>query len=242
MLLQAALNGNRTPSEHPNVPVAPEQIVVEVRRVIEAGADTVHFHVRQTDGSQSLMPEDVSRTLSMVRAVCPDVALGISTSVSIVPDSKLRHQLVSQWTVLPDYVSVNIHEEGSLELIELLLSKGIGIEAGVWNSAAAQQLLSSGLVDDCLRILIEATEDDVSDARANVQAVQAVFKAAHLKTPCLLHGENAPAWTIFEDAITQGYDTRVGFEDMLTLPDGTAVESNAALIQFAFDHMQATKQ
>jgi uncharacterized protein (DUF849 family) len=30
------------------------------------------------------------------------------------------------------------------------------------------------------------------------------------------------------------YDTRTGFEDTLTLPDGSRVESNAALVSAAF--------
>jgi uncharacterized protein (DUF849 family) len=34
-------------------------------------------------------------------------------------------------------------------------------------------------------------------------------------------------------AATRGYDTRTGFEDTLTLPDGARAESNAALVTAA---------
>jgi uncharacterized protein (DUF849 family) len=180
--------------------------------------------------------------LSVIRAACPNVALGISTSAEIVGDRRLRYQQASKWTVLPDYVSVNAHEEGAFELMQLLLAKGIGIEAGVWSSTAAEQLLASGLVNDCLRILIEATENSVAEARANVKAMQAVLSEVSINIPCLLHGQDGSAWAIFEDAVVQGYDTRVGFEDMLTLPDGTAVEGNAELIRLAFARIQAVEK
>ncbi|MBA3870006.1 MAG: 3-keto-5-aminohexanoate cleavage protein [Anaerolineae bacterium] len=242
MILQAALNGGRTADEHPTIPITPEQIAAEVQRVLEVGANAVHFHVRQADGRQSLKPEDVSRTLSAVRATCPNMALGISTSQAIVPDIALRYQLVSEWTVLPDYVSVNIHEAGALVLMKLLFSKGIGVEAGVWTPAAVEKLRISGLGNDCLRILIEATEETLPEARANVKAIQTVLETAHLKPRCLLHGEGGSAWAIFEEAVAQGYDTRVGFEDMLTLPNGATVESNAELIQYAFDRIQAAEK
>ncbi len=239
MLLQAALNGCRTPTEHPHIPVTPEQLATDCKQVIEAGAVTIHFHVRQADGSQSLMPEDVSRALTTIRAACPDVGLGISTTWEIVGDRALRYQLVSQWAVLPDYVSVNIHEEGSLELIELLLAKGIGIEAGLMNAEAAERLHQSGLGDNCLRILIEPLEDNLAAARANIQAIEAILDAANLKPPRLLHGTDATAWDVFYDAVARGYNTRIGFEDMLTLPDGTAVEGNAQMIEVAFDYIKA---
>ena len=242
MLLQAALNGGRTLDEHSNIPITPEQVAGEVQRVIDAGADAVHFHIRARDGRQSLIADDVSRTLKIVRAANPDVALGISTSLEIVGNSRVRHQLISEWQILPDYVSVNIHEEGALELIELLLTKGVGIEAGLCTPEAAKQLIISGRANDCLRILIEATENNVVEASRNVQAMQAVLADSPLKISCLLHGQDGSAWSIFEDAVAQGYDTRIGFEDMLTLPDGTAVESNAELIQYAFDHIQAAEK
>ncbi|MEP6984904.1 MAG: 3-keto-5-aminohexanoate cleavage protein [Chloroflexota bacterium] len=48
-MLQAALNGSRTLSEHPNIPITPEQIAAEVQRVLEVGANVVHLHVRRAD-------------------------------------------------------------------------------------------------------------------------------------------------------------------------------------------------
>jgi hypothetical protein len=44
---------------------------------------------------------------------------------------------------------------------------------------------------------------------------------AKLKMVRLLQGGNVKAWELVKVAVARGYDTRIGFEDVLTLPDGT---------------------
>jgi len=53
---------------------------------------------------------------------------------------------------------------------------------------------------------------------------------AGIKVSRLLHGMNATAWTLLGAAMTRGYGTRIGFEDVLTLPDGSQAPSNEALV------------
>ena len=49
------------------------------------------------------------------------------------------------------------------------------------------------------------------------------------KIPRLLHGLNRTAWDLIDAAVKRGYDTRIGFEDTLMLPNGAQAASNAAL-------------
>lgn len=232
-MLQAALNGSRTRGEHPALPVTPEQIAHAAQRAVAAGADEIHLHVRRSDGSESLAPHDVAQTLTLVRAACAGVRVGMSTSAGIVSDPDRRYRLVQQWTVLPDYVSVNIHEAGAIDLIHLLLRQGVGVEAGVWTAAAAEHLHASGVVPQCLRVLIEAHENDYQAARVNADAIEAVLDRVSIHRPRLLHGVDAGAWNMVADAIRRGYHTRVGLEDMLVLPDGSLADDNAALVAVA---------
>ena len=44
------------------------------------------------------------------------------------------------------------------------------------------------------------------------------------------HGEGAATWPVLREAITLGRDVRIGFEDTLSLPDGTKASDNAALV------------
>src|SRR5439155_956439 len=57
-----------------------------------------------------------------------------------------------------------------------------------------------------------------------------VSTGAWIAIPRLLHGVGRAAWHIIDEAATRGYHTRVGFEDILTLPDGATAPSNAALV------------
>lgn len=230
MLVKAAINGLRTPAEHPAIPVTPAQQAREAAAAVAAGAGAVHIHVRGPDGRESLAPEDVARALQVIRAACPGTPVGISTGAWIVPEVSRRLSLIRAWDVLPDFASVNIHEEGALQVIGLLLDREIGVEAGVWSARAAETLLGSGFADECLRILIEPAEEP-GDARANFAAIEAALESAG--RPRLLHGLGASAWEFVELAAKRSYDTRSGFEDTLKLPDGSMAQGNAALVAAA---------
>jgi uncharacterized protein (DUF849 family) len=41
---------------------------------------------------------------------------------------------------------------------------------------------------------------------------------------------NHTAWDLIDAAVKRGYDTRIGFEDALVLPNGVQAASNAALV------------
>jgi uncharacterized protein (DUF849 family) len=154
----------------------------------------------------------------------------VSTGAWIAADASQRLGLIRSWKVLPDFASVNVHEDGSLELIKLLLDRGVGVEAGVWTGEAAQAVRRSGLAHQCLRVLIEPAEDG-RDAMTNFKQIETELGEA--TTPRLLHGLDGWAWEFVALAAERGYDTRIGFEDTLTLPDGTVAQNNAALVAAA---------
>ena len=159
-MLQAALNGSRDRSEHPALPVTPEHIAREAQSAVEAGAAELHIHARRDDGTESLDPAVVARVLNLVRVACPGTPVGLSTTAGIMRDVETRYACVAAWSVLPDYVSVNVHETGAEELMGLLRQRGIGVEAGVWNPTAADLLAVANIAGDCLRVLIEAHEPE----------------------------------------------------------------------------------
>ena len=115
-------------------------------------------------------------------------------------------------------------------MIRLLLDTGVGVEAGIWNAPAALTLLESGLAHHCLRVLIEPAEGSCR-AIGNFQQIESVLYG--LQRPRLLHGLGPCTWEFVEFAARRHYDTRVGFEDTLVLPDGTRAGSNADLVAAA---------
>ena len=71
----------------------------------------------------------VDETVDAVRTACPGVQISLSTAAYVEPDPSRRLELVRAWTELPDIVSANVCEDGIVELCDLVLSRGIGIEA-----------------------------------------------------------------------------------------------------------------
>lgn len=238
MLVVAALNGGRSPADHPAMPVSPVQLATAIAEAAQAGAESVHFHVRDADGRESLAAADVARAVTEVRRL--GVPFGISTGAWIISDPSRRLTAVQEWMVLPDFVSINFDEEGAAELASHFLGRNLALEAGVANPFAAEQLVRSGLGNRCLRIMFEPREQVAADAMATVARTEAVLDAAAVRTPRLLHGVNATAWPLVDAAGARGYATRIGFEDTLTLPDGKLPGSNAELVRAALARLAGT--
>jgi uncharacterized protein (DUF849 family) len=231
VLLQAALNGPYTKTHHPAVPLTAEELAADARACRQVGAAAFHLHPRDSDGIERMAAAVVDEVVRTVRAGlgCP---VGVTTGAWIEPDLAHRIALVTAWTE-PDYTSVNLSEDGSLELIRALLDTGIGVEAGVWTVADAELLVGSGLADRLTRVLVEPLGSTPQDGLATVAAIHRVLDEGGVRVPRLQHGDGEATWPLIEDAIVRGVDTRVGFEDTLLLPDGRPAGSNADLVAAA---------
>jgi uncharacterized protein (DUF849 family) len=233
VLIKACINGARRPNAHPALPTTPITLAWSAAAAVRAGAGAIHFHVRGPDLEQSLQPQDVARCMTAVRGAVGTVPVGISTLLSILRDPGVRLATVSKWTVLPDFASVNFNEAGSPDLAKLLIDKGVGVEAGLFDRAAAETFVKSGLATRCLRILLEPRGADVAAAVRSADEMITVLDGAAIsptKLPRLLHGSNATAWGVIDEAIKRGYDTRAGLEDILVMPDGTPAVDNASIL------------
>jgi uncharacterized protein (DUF849 family) len=228
--VKACINGARTPEAHPNLPVTPEQLAAQALAAHGAGAKAVHMHPKNAEGVDSLLPEHVDAAVDAVRHAVPGLPLGVTTGFWALPDVDARLRAVDGWTVLPDFASVNWHEPGSEELARLLLSKGIGVEAGIFNAEAAESWAASEIAEHCMRVMIELLGDgDVATADDLLSQVMARQSPA----PVLLHGMDESCWPLLEHAGKRGVQVRIGMEDTLRMPDGSTAPDNAALVSAA---------
>ncbi len=240
-MIKACLNGNRKPGEHPALPLSAEELAGDARRVVGAGAGALHFHPRLPDGSETLEAEAVAAAVGTVRAACPNVPVGVSTGAWIEPDLERRIELVGVWGSLPaedrpDFASVNLSEERATEVCTVLLDAGVGVEAGLWMPKDVRLLLESGLADRCTRVLIELVRERTAEkARTTAQRIERVLDEAHVSTPRLLHGEGEITWPMLGYALERGYDTRIGLEDTLMMPDGNPARDNEQLVSTALE-------
>ena len=229
-MIQVALNGNRTKSENPAIPFTVEEMAGSAREAVAADAESIHFHVRGTDGRESVDVNDVAAALTAMRIAVPRTPLGVSTAEWIVRDSAERQRKVAAWTVLPDFASVNFNELGAVTLAKSLIARGVGIEAGIGSVLAVENFVGSKLGPQCLRVLLEPEEQEMAAAVAVIGFLEAFLNRGEVKIPRLLHGYQATAWDFVGLAAARGYDTRIGFEDTVVMPDGTLASGNAQII------------
>jgi uncharacterized protein (DUF849 family) len=225
MVLQACLNGDHATG----VPRSPDELADAARACVAAGAVSLHAHPRDADGNESLDPRDIALAAEAIRAAAPGIELSFSTGIWITGgDVEARARMISEWTVLPDLVSINLSEEGWRDLADVVTARGIGIEAGLWTARDAEVLAQSGV--QVRRVLVEPRTETAQEAVATARDIDAALDRVFVRAPRLHHGEGAATWAVLDAAVAIGREIRIGLEDVLTLPDGRRAPDNAALV------------
>lgn len=237
VFLQAALNGDR---QHDAVPKSPEAIGVDAEASVRAGAHSVHVHAYDEAGRETLGAAECGAAVRAIRARCPGVPVSLTTSAAIVSDPIQRLALVRSWTDLPDLVSANQGEAGIVELCEWLMSRGVGIEAGLLSPADARKFVASSLPDRCRRVLIESLDPDPAIALRDAAEMEAILSAAGIALPQVHHGLDGPCWAVNKRALARGHGIRTGLEDVAVLPDGSPATDNAQLVAAARALIEST--
>jgi uncharacterized protein (DUF849 family) len=157
----------------------------------------------------------------------------LTTSAAIVRDPRARFSLVEGWEENPDLVSANQGEPGIVELCELLLSRGVDIEAGLLTVDDARAFVHSGLASRCRRVLIEPLDLDRDTAVRHAAAMEEIVMSAGITLEQVHHGYGIACWAVNRRALERGHGIRTGFEDVTLLPDGTPARDNADLVAAA---------
>ncbi len=228
--LQVALNGERV---HPAAPRTPVAITAAARACVEAGAHSVHVHAFDNAGRETLEGTACAKVIRAIRAVCPNTPISLTTSATIVRDPKERLSIVGAWQELPDLVTANQGEVGIVELSELLLSRGVGIEAGLLTVEDAHAFVRSGLAARCRRVLMEPLDADIDVALRHAAEMEEIVLAAGITLEQVHHGEGIACWAVNRRALERGHGVRTGLEDVTVLPEGTPARDNAQLVDAA---------
>jgi uncharacterized protein (DUF849 family) len=229
-LLQAALNGDRV---HPALPRTPGELAAEARAAVDAGARALHLHPYDGSGQQTLVAAPCAAALHAVRAACPGIPISLSTSAAIEPDPERRYALVAAWTDLPDLVTVNQGEDGILELCDLLITRGVGLEAGLLSLDDAQAFVAAGIARRCTRAMVEPLDADPDDAVAHAAAIERVLTEGGVQLEQVHHGDGVASWAVNRRAVPRGHGIRTGLEDTPVLPDGRPASGNGDLVAAA---------
>jgi uncharacterized protein (DUF849 family) len=238
VFLQAALNGDRV---HPGVPRSPDEIGSAAFDAVRAGAHSVHVHAFNDMGSETLDGTVCARVLKAIRTLCPAIPVSLTTSATIVAEPARRLKLIEAWSEMPELVTANQGEPGIVELCELFLSRGVGIEAGLLTAEDARAFLSSGLAARCRRVLIEPLEEDEDAAVQHATAMEDIVLGAGIQLEQVHHDYGMACWKVNQRALERGHGIRTGLEDITLLPNGQPANDNAELVRAAIHLMEKTK-
>jgi uncharacterized protein (DUF849 family) len=230
IFLQAALNGDRI---HPAAPRNPTAIAEAARAAVDAGAQSVHVHAFDDAGQETLEGAACAKVLRAIRALCPETPISLTTSAAIVGDPGERFSIVEAWEHMPDLVTANQGEPGIAELCELLLSRGVGIEAGLVSIEDARAFVRSGLAGRCRRVLIEPLDADPHAAVQHAAKMEDIVLSSGITLDQVHHGYGIACWAVNRRGLERGYGIRTGLEDITLLPDGKQARDNADLVAAA---------
>jgi uncharacterized protein (DUF849 family) len=181
-MLQACLNGARTRDEHPAVPRTPVELAADGRATVAAGARVLHFHLYDDAGRETFDAEVTAAALLAVREACPGIPISLSTSELIEPHPR-RLQSIATWKELPELITANQGEAGIEELCRLLMSRGVGIEAGLLELSDAHRFVERDLARTSTRVLVEPLDRDPEAAVAHAARIGEVVAAAGVRLP-----------------------------------------------------------
>jgi uncharacterized protein (DUF849 family) len=236
IFLQAALNGDRI---HPAAPRNPTAIAQAALAAVAAGAQSVHVHAFDDAGRETLDGVACAKVLRAIRALCPVTPISLTTSAAIVEDPRERFNIVEAWKEMPDLVTANQGETGVVELCELLLSRGVGIEAGLLSVDDARAFVVSGLAGRCRRVLIEPLDADPDAAVEHAAEMEEIVVSAGITLEQVHHGYGIACWAVNRRGLDRGHGIRTGLEDITLLPDGKPARDNADLVAAAADLIRA---
>ena len=134
---------------------------------------------------------------------------------------------------MPELVTANQGEEGIMELCELLIQRGVGIEAGLLSLADARTFVASEIGARCVRALVEPLDPVAEDALAHAEAIECVLRESGVRIEQVHHGDGIASWAVNRRAVARGHGIRTGLEDTAVLPDGRPASGNGELVAAA---------
>lgn len=246
--LAVAPNGARkTHVDHPRLPVTPDELAQCARECVDAGAAMIHLHVRKADATHSLEVADYVPAIAAVRKAVGD-RLVLQLTTEAVGIYRPAQQIATVQALRPEAASVAVRE---------LAPDDVALPAAAqffqWmhrEHVVAQYILYDA--DDVRRYAALRASGAIPEGRHWVLFVLGRYSAGQKSSPSDLLPFLA-AWTeagldrsgtqwavcafgrqeadCAAAAVMLGGHARIGFENNMTLPDGSTAPDNAGLLR-----------
>lgn len=241
LIVMVAPNGARkTQTDHPALPLTPDELAATAVACRDAGAALLHLHVRDAAGQHTLDPARYRTAMQAIRQ-----AVGAELIIQMTTEAVGRYQPAEQMAAVRELVP----EAVSLAVRELVADSAQ--EAAFADFAAwlrRERILTQYIVysaADINRLAELCARGIVPDERPNVLCVLGRYSQGQTSEPTELLPFLAalPAgwrWAVCAfgpkegacalAAAILGGQARIGFENNLYLSDGACAPDNAALV------------
>ena len=241
LILTVAPNGaSKQKTDHPAVPLTAAELAETAARCLDAGAAMIHLHVRDRDGRHLLDADAYREATAAIRA-----RVGQRIVIQTTSESGKRYAAPEQMRVIraarPEACSAAIRElcpdpasePAAAEFFAWLRAERVMTQIIVYTPeelARYRDLRARGVIPDgpwfLLFVLGRYTAGQTSDPRALLP-----FLAAHTgDEPWALCAFGPQEAACVQAAAALGGHARVGFENNLSLPDGSIAAGNEALV------------
>jgi 3-keto-5-aminohexanoate cleavage enzyme len=242
VVVTVAPNGGRkTKADHPALPLSADELARTAAECLERGASMIHLHVRDAEGQHSLDPEAYRATIAHV---CKEV--GDRLVLQITSESIGRYSSAEQRAAViktnPEAVSLALRELApeAADEKDFCLFLGKLKQMRVWpqiilyTPAEVERLgamVKQGLIPfeklSVLYVLGRYSITRTASARDLLPFIAPDMPRFHSWSVCAFGRRETACVTA---AALLGGHARVGFENNLSLPDGTRADSNAELV------------
>jgi 3-keto-5-aminohexanoate cleavage enzyme len=255
IIVTAALTGVLARREQcPSIPYTPQEIALEGKRAVDAGASILHIHARQDDGAPAYDIETYRQIGVEVRRLCPDAIINYSTgAVGLSREERIHHITALK----PDMAALNmgsmnyaIYSPKTKEFyhdfvfqnpfgdIKFYLEKMK--EAG---TVPEMEVFDNGHINNASPLI----DMGILTPPFVFSFVMGVLGGIPISTQNILHqaasvpkgsvwqviGIGRKQWQAAAAAITIDGNFRVGLEDNFYLPSGEMAKSNGELVEAA---------
>lgn len=245
--IMVAPNGaRRGKADHSALPLTTSEIVETARACKAAGADGLHLHVRDDQGTHSLDPGRYREALDELSRAVPDLRLQITTEAVGIYDVSQQLDCLEQ--VRPGWASIAVRETArDMELAPRVYAACADM------SCEVQHILYD--TDDIAILKRWQAEGIVRQGQDSVLFVLGRYAVGQTSDPTELDPflaalPNAPEWMLcafgpqehacLAHAAKRGGNLRVGFENSLLAADGQPHTDNAASVAALCDLLERT--
>ncbi len=237
ILLAVAPNGAyKTYKDHPKIPLTIDELALDAKACLDAGASMIHLHVRDSDLKHSLSVDLYRQAIAKIKQITADkMFIQVTSESGGVYKADEQLQMIED--LKPDAVSISIREIKSLDNNEInkffnkLHKLNIWPQIILYNEYDMNLYFDyldkdvlSGTAYPVLLVIGKPQPEGQFDLDILIKPESDKFKSTMV---CAFGMEEQMAAII---AAHNGIQVRIGFENNLQLLDGSVANDNAELI------------